>query len=294
MKAKAVFLDRDGTIIEDQAHLGDPDGVRLYPEAAEALRRFSRFGHLVVVISNQSGIARGLFDEESLARVHARLEELLEKEGARIDGAYYCPFLDGEGAAVDAYRRDSDLRKPRPGMLQQAARDLNIDLSQSWMVGDSACDVEAGRRAGCRTIRVLRNRSPDAIAETDPSATCTVGDLSEAANILERAMTEDRDIHKESGEDGGPSARRSRDDEILGLLTKLSEQLDRAHRREHQQDFSMLRLSGALVQMIAIVAAIAGVSALFGDQPIPATARLTLACFLQLGALSAFAIDRFR
>ncbi|GAG48670.1 unnamed protein product, partial [marine sediment metagenome] len=121
MTSTAVFLDRDGTIVEDLGYIGEPEQLRLIPGAADALRRFSREGYLVVVVSNQSGVARGLFDEADLSRVHARLEALLAECGASLDGAYYCPYLSGAEATVEAYRRESELRKPAPGMLLQAA-----------------------------------------------------------------------------------------------------------------------------------------------------------------------------
>ena len=117
MTSTAVFLDRDGTVVEDPGYIGDPDQVQLIPGAAEAINRFSKAGHRVVIVSNQSGVARGMFTEEDLSRVHARLVALLEADGAMLDGAYYCPYLDGPEAKVEAYRGDSDLRKPKPGML---------------------------------------------------------------------------------------------------------------------------------------------------------------------------------
>lgn len=184
MKPKAVFLDRDGTIIENQGYIADPERVRLIHGAPEAIRRFKALGHLVVLVSNQSGVARGLLDEADLSRVHGRVEEILEAHGASLDGTYYCPYLDGPEATIEAYRRDSELRKPKPGMLLQAARELNIDLSQSWMIGDSACDVEAGTRAGCRTILIDRAGSQG--GRSAVTATYTVDSLLEAAEIVER------------------------------------------------------------------------------------------------------------
>lgn len=184
MKPKAVLLDRDGTIIENHGYIADPERVQLIHGAAEAIRRFRASGHLVVLVSNQSGVARGRLDESDLSRVHGRVEEMLEAHGASLDGTYYCPYLDGPEATIEAYRRDSELRKPKPGMLLQAARELNIDLSQSWMIGDSACDVEAGTRAGSRTI--LIGRAGWEGGRTGVTATHTVGSLLEAAEIVER------------------------------------------------------------------------------------------------------------
>lgn len=284
MKARAVFLDRDGTIIEDRHFVADPDDVRLLPGAAEAVRRFRDAGYLVVVASNQSGVARGLFDTDALAAVHARMEELLTAGGARLDGTHYCPYLDGPEAKIAAYRRDSDLRKPKPGMLHQAADELDIDLSQSWMVGDSQRDMEAGDRAGCRTILVGggAGHGPETV-----SATHCAADLLEASIIVEQEMKQGRD---------DPSDTRGslQSDAALTVLQEISDRLDRAHRDDRQQDFSLLRLFGALVQMFAIVTVIWGLVALSSDEPAEATARFCLAGFLQLATLSAFAVDRFR
>ena len=183
MNAKAVFLDRDGTIIEDTGYVGDPDKVKLLPGAGKAIAELNRAGYLVVIISNQSGVARGIFGEDALSSVHQRMESLLSPLGATIDGAYYCPYLDGPAAKVSAYRRDSALRKPKPGLLLQAAEELQIDLESSWMVGDSMRDVQAGKRAGTRTILVetgkgasqreeacASSESPDHVASALPQA----------------------------------------------------------------------------------------------------------------------------
>ena len=112
MSHPAVFLDRDGTIIDDVGYINVPKQVRLLPGAADAVRRIRSAGYRVVIISNQSGIARGLLDEQTLAQIQARLEEILDREGACLDGVYYCPYLDGPKAVVEAYRRNSELRKP--------------------------------------------------------------------------------------------------------------------------------------------------------------------------------------
>ena len=117
MKSPAVFLDRDDTIIVDRGYLCDPEEVELIPGAAEAILRFSEAGYLIIIVSNQSGVARGILSEKDLKAVHARLTELLAEKGASLDGAYYCPYLDGAEATSKAYRRDSFLRKPKPGML---------------------------------------------------------------------------------------------------------------------------------------------------------------------------------
>lgn len=138
----AVFLDRDGTIIEDEGYLADASRVRLLPGVIPALRSFRERGMMLVVVSNQSGIPRGLITAEQHAQVSARFEAVLMSEGVPLDATYYCEHLPEEGCGC---------RKPRPGMLEQAAREHGIDLSRSWMVGDKLSDIAAGRAAGCRT-----------------------------------------------------------------------------------------------------------------------------------------------
>lgn len=150
----AVFLDRDHTLIEDPGYLNDPSAVRLLPGAAEAVQLLRAAGYRIVIATNQSGLARGRITEAQLEAVHQRLRELLQAHSTDVDAIYHCPYLPGEEAVVEQFRRDSELRKPRPGMLHLAAREMGLDLTRSWMVGDSARDVEAGRAAGCRTILI--------------------------------------------------------------------------------------------------------------------------------------------
>ena len=186
MANKAVFLDRDNTLIEDPGFLTDPDSVRLLPGVELAVKTFMQAGYLVVVVTNQSGVARGLLTEETLNKIHDRLLEMMASKGARIDEVYYCPFHpDG---SVEEYAVESDLRKPKPGMLVQAAEDMDIDLSESWMVGDRSRDVEAGQRAGCRTIRVRKPHEtmPGEADQEGVQADFTVRNLVEAARVILR------------------------------------------------------------------------------------------------------------
>ena len=175
MQAGAVFLDRDGTINVDTGYVSSPDDVRLLPGAGEAVARLNRAGWRVIVVSNQSGLARGMFDERTLEEIHDRLRELLAAEGARLDAIYVCPHL-AEGAAVAQYEIDCDCRKPADGLLRRAAEQWGVDLAASWMVGDSDRDVEAGRRAGCRTIRLG--------SQPSESSVLTAVDLPRAAEII--------------------------------------------------------------------------------------------------------------
>jgi len=142
----AAFLDRDGTLLDELGYLGDPDGVRLLPGVAAALVRLRRAGVATVVVTNQSGIARGYFDERAYARVQARVDSLLAAGGALLDGSYHCPHHPELGEPP--WRRQCECRKPAPGMILQAARELGLDLERSFVVGDALRDLEAGRRAG--------------------------------------------------------------------------------------------------------------------------------------------------
>ncbi len=147
-----VFLDRDGTIIYEKDFLGDPGGVELLPSAAESVKRLNQAGYLVIIVSNQSGVARGYYDEAAVQRVNKRVTEVLEDAGAHIDAVYYCPHH--AKASVPEYRKDCHCRKPNPGMGQKALQDHPIDPAQMIMIGDRAADIQFGKNLGCRTILV--------------------------------------------------------------------------------------------------------------------------------------------
>jgi len=150
--SRAVFLDRDGTLIRDVGYLRSADQLALLPGVPHALKRLHDAGYLLVLVTNQSGVARGLFTEEDVRHTNQALQELLRKKGIELDALYYCPHLP-EGT-VTPYAQVCDCRKPAPGMLLRAAREHDVDLARSFMIGDSPSDVEAGRRAGCRTIQL--------------------------------------------------------------------------------------------------------------------------------------------
>ena len=171
MKA-AVFLDRDGVLVEDSDLIIRPEQFRVLPAVPDALARLRRAGFALVVVSNQAVVARGLATEEDVRRLNQHLEGWLVEAGApRLEGWYFCPHHPS--ATLPAYRLDCDCRKPRPGMLRQAARDLRLDLNASFMVGDRWTDVAAGVRAGCRTVLVQTGRHTAPPIETaepiDPS-----------------------------------------------------------------------------------------------------------------------------
>ena len=182
MKQKAVFLDRDDTLIEDPGYISHPSQVKLLPGVSEALIELHKLGYLLVVTTNQSAIARGMVTEDGLAQIHHHLEMLLGNEGAHLDRIYYCPFHPN--GVVPEYRKESDLRKPSPGMILKAAAEMDIDLEQSWTVGNSYRDIEAGIRAGCKTILIRSAARPVVGSPSDPTPFQKAVNIKEAVNII--------------------------------------------------------------------------------------------------------------
>ncbi|AKD54000.1 D-glycero-alpha-D-manno-heptose-1,7-bisphosphate 7-phosphatase [Spirosoma radiotolerans] len=181
---KAVFWDKDGTLIPDIPYNVDPARITLYPDAGDSLYRLKTAGYKLIIISNQSGVARGRFTENDLAGVWERLTRLLAPFGAEPDGFYYCPH-DPNGS-VQPYAGSCLCRKPEPGLLMKAAQEHRIDLSQSWMVGDILNDVEAGNRAGCRTILLDRGNETEWLMNAHRQPTTTAATLSEATEYMLR------------------------------------------------------------------------------------------------------------
>jgi D,D-heptose 1,7-bisphosphate phosphatase len=184
----AVFFDRDNTLIINDGYLGEPSKTVLMPGAAAAVGRARRLGFAVITISNQSGVARGMFSESAVQAVNARMDQLLlaEDADARIDLHVYCPFHPD--AIVPEYRLDSDLRKPAPGMILLAARQLGLDLQRSWVIGDALRDIEAGVAAGCQTILFVPpdvRRSSHAAGESTVLSDHVVSDLKTAMDVIE-------------------------------------------------------------------------------------------------------------
>ena len=149
---RAVFLDRDGTLVEEAGYLDRLDRLVFFPYSVDAVRVLNRAGFAVVVVTNQAGIARGIVRESFVAEAHRAISDRLEAGGARVDAYYYCPHFPT--GVVEAYRRDCDCRKPQPGLLRRAAADLQIDLARSFVVGDRWHDLEAGQRVGARGVLV--------------------------------------------------------------------------------------------------------------------------------------------
>jgi len=150
---RAVFLDRDGTLIEESGYLDRLERMVFFPYTVDAVRTLNRAGFAVVVVTNQAGIARGIVREAFVGEAHRAISERLAAGGARIDAYYYCPHY--RSGVLEEYVRACECRKPEPGMLLEAAAAHGIDLADSWFVGDKAIDVECGRRAGTKTIQVL-------------------------------------------------------------------------------------------------------------------------------------------
>jgi len=183
-KRKAVFLDRDGTIIVHEPYLSSPDQLKLLPNAAEGIRLFREQGYLTIIVTNQSGIARGFFDEERLVLIHKKLMRMLEEAGITIDDIYYCPHHT-EGV-IEQYALDCDCRKPKPKMLLDAARQHRIDLTQSIMIGDSDVDVLAGKNAGCTSVLIRNNLTDSTNTTSITKMDYVVKDLLEAARLFIR------------------------------------------------------------------------------------------------------------
>ncbi len=153
MKRPAVFIDRDGTISEEVGYVNHPSRFRVFPYSAEAIRILNDAGWLAIVITNQAGVARGYFSEDVIHKIHDRLTSDLQDGAAKLDAIYYCAHHPSVGDPP--YRLDCDCRKPKPGLIQQAAKDFEIDLAASWMTGDRYSDVELARNAGVRSVFVL-------------------------------------------------------------------------------------------------------------------------------------------
>jgi D-glycero-D-manno-heptose 1,7-bisphosphate phosphatase len=182
-----VFLDRDGTIIEDRGYIARVEDIVLFPWSARAIAELKAAGFLVIVVTNQAGVARGIFEEAFVATAHEYLSGLLQREGAAVDAYYYCPHhLDG---VVERYRVACACRKPEPGMIQAAARALDVDVTASFVIGDKWLDVELAHRAGATgvLVRTGYGRSIERARPPHVVPAAIVDTLADAASwILER------------------------------------------------------------------------------------------------------------
>ena len=161
MGNKAAFLDRDGTIAEDTGYCQSPDAFKLFPVSAEAIKLLNRYGYKVILITNQSGIARGYFTEDTLAEIHQKMKTQLANEGAYIDAIYWCPHHPDDNC---------DCRKPNPELVFRALQDFGVELKGSCVIGDKPSDIELGRNVDCGTIQITSEESDDFTSRADITA----------------------------------------------------------------------------------------------------------------------------
>lgn len=186
---KFIVLDRDGTLIYECHYLSEVDQVELLPGAVEGLKQFVAIGWRLVVVTNQSGIGRGYFDEDRLGQIHQRLRSLLTVEGITLAGIYHCPHRPDDGCGC---------RKPAPGMLHQAAQDLDFDPSQCIVIGDKPCDIELGQAVGATTVLVRTGYGAEVAAQGTAQPDYVVQNLRDAADILQHNLLTARGLSYDS------------------------------------------------------------------------------------------------
>lgn len=176
---RLVLIDRDGTINTEQNYLSAPDQIELFPETAAGIKLLRELGLKLIVVTNQSAIGRGLFDEARLAEIHNRLHEILDAAGAKIDAVYFCPHLP---------ENNCDCRKPLTAMARRAAKDFNAELEKSFVIGDNVCDIELGKNIGAVTILVRTGYGAQTAREQKTIPDYTVENLLEAAHLIEKLL----------------------------------------------------------------------------------------------------------
>ncbi len=181
-KKRAVFLDRDGTINVEKNYLHKIEDFEFILGAPEAIKQFKDAGFLVIVVSNQAGIARGYFDEDDVEKLHDYIQRRLIDYDTSIDAFYFCPHHPVEG--LGAYKVDCDCRKGNPGMLLQASKEHNVDLKRSFMVGDKLADIEAGERAGCQPILVMTGYGEATAIKSKSSSTPHCKSIASVAELI--------------------------------------------------------------------------------------------------------------
>ena len=181
MSKPAVFIDRDGTINVEKNYLHRYEDWEWTPGAIDAIKALNDAGYLVIVVTNQAGIARGMYGDDDVELLHKQVDQELASHGAHVDGYYYCPHHPDHGEI-----RECECRKPEPGMLFEAQRDHDIDMSLSYMIGDKLSDVEAGMAAQVKSILVTTGYGAESASKLPPGA-CTAANLSEAVQVILRA-----------------------------------------------------------------------------------------------------------
>jgi len=182
MKSKAVFLDKDGTLIEDIPFNVVPERIHFSTDTLDALIVFQNLGYQLIVVTNQSGVARGYFSEAALNTLAEYLQEFLTSKGIQLDGLYYCPHHPQ--GTISEYAIDCSCRKPQPGLIVRGAVEHEIDLSASWMIGDILNDVEAGNQAGCQTILLNNGHETEWHVTPIRRPDFVVNNLKEAAQLV--------------------------------------------------------------------------------------------------------------
>jgi D-glycero-D-manno-heptose 1,7-bisphosphate phosphatase len=174
-----VLLDRDGTIIQERSYLTDPRQIEFIPGAVQGLRRLSELGLRLVVVTNQSAVGRGYLERAGLNKIHQQLRLLLQAEGVRLDGIYFCPHTPDD---------DCSCRKPRPGLIERASKELFFDPKASFVIGDKACDIEMGRNIGATTLLVRTGYGAQVAIDGTVSPEYIVNDLWDATRVIERLL----------------------------------------------------------------------------------------------------------
>ena len=274
----AIFLDRDDTLIRNSGDLGDDALVQLLPGVPEGLKQLKDLGFVLVVVTNQGGVARGVMSEADVDAVNQRIAHMVDESTGSlqlIDRFYYCPFHP-EGC-IDTYCKEHPWRKPAPGMIIQAAKDMNLDLSQSWMIGDSRRDMQAGSSAGCRTILV----DPRATAHDDVEGIATghVQQFSQAVEMVSQhvdVMNAPADQAEDTGTNNSTS-----DERIISELERLKQQIQA--QAPKPRELNMLVILAAVCGILSIILLTLGVIQL--NQP-NGMVLVVLATFLLCGMIS--------
>ncbi len=311
MSNKAIFLDRDNTLIEDPGYISNPDQVKLLDGVAEALIEFGAMGYKLIVVSNQSGVARGIVTEKVLGEIHNRLKQLLAEKGVYLDRIYYCPYHpDG---VIPKYRKESDWRKPNPGMLLAAAEELDINLGQSWVIGNSSRDIEAGLRAGCKTILINHSSHYKQPRPGEPKPDYKSVNMKETVNIIKKHH---RSSHEVSGhaqpvpipqtepalknteqpaqQQTAPAQQDTAGEGTEQLLSAILAQLRSMQRADMFGEFSIMRLMAGVIQVIALFCLLISIWFLMGParQDNSVLIALGFAMVFQLMSLTFYIMQR--
>lgn len=270
----AIFLDRDNTLIENDDDLGDPDGVHLCPGVSRGLQELRNAGYRLVVVTNQGGVARGAYSEADVDAVHQRIAALVDEtsnEVGLIERFYYCPFHPE--ADLEEYRRDHSWRKPHPGMLIQAAHDMQLDLARSWMIGDQARDVQAGRSAGCRTAlvnpdeKISIEAKPTYAGKTFPEAVDFI--LKQKTNAPEAPANMNGQSTSLASPESTPLAlsNATNTDSDVGMLRRTIHDLTEELRSERMRraEFTPLKMAASFCQLLAVLLAMLGLLQVGGE-----------------------------